>query len=315
MPDHGIAIQAFDGPVAQVEKRLATFDAFQRFYLFGHWCGQPIAANLLLEGRCRGLQQLCQIGTLAHVGIDVPNYLDTDDDGDGIRTILEDSTGNGPLDDDSDFDGIADFLDNVDNGRCGDPDGDGIPTGVEDDIGLNSESDDTDGDGVSDSDELGAAALDLFTDTVYCASDTFHDEDGNGVADVNETIVDTDGDDIPDVLDTDDDGDGISTSVEGSFDVDGDGIPNHLDSDSDGDGIEDSVEGTSDSDSDGVPDFLDNTDNQLSDGITDSGNSGSDSGGENSGCGGCANTSAPSGAVPGLLLGLALMLRRRRHSA
>ena len=105
---------------------------------------------------------------------DVPNYLDTDDDGDGIRTILEDNDGDGPLNDDSDADGIADFIDAVDNGACGDPDGDGIPTGVEEYLELNPDSEDSDADGVSDTDEIGADALALFVDTTYCAEDVLH---------------------------------------------------------------------------------------------------------------------------------------------
>ena len=83
------------------------------------------------------------------------------------------------------------------------------------------------------------------------------DRDGDGIPDVSEGGVDTDGDGIANYLDTDSDGDGILDEVEGGEDVDSDGIPNYLDTDSDGDGIPDEMEGYGDSDDDGVPDYLD----------------------------------------------------------
>ncbi len=44
-------------------------------------------------------------------GDGIPNYLDADDDGDGIPTAAEDANGDGnPLNDDTDGDGIADYL-------------------------------------------------------------------------------------------------------------------------------------------------------------------------------------------------------------
>jgi predicted outer membrane repeat protein len=55
----------------------------------------------------------------------------------------------------------------------------------------------------------------------------------------------------------DSDGDGIPDSVEGAGDPDSDGVPNYLDDDSDGDGILDSVEGAGDTDGDEIPDYLD----------------------------------------------------------
>ncbi|MFI2743940.1 hypothetical protein ACG2LH_14480 [Zhouia sp. PK063] len=71
-------------------------------------------------------------------------------------------------------------------------------------------------------------------------------EDINGNGDL--TDDDTDGDGIPNYLDTDDDGDNVLTSGEGvkikdgaisdeTLDTDGDGIPNYLDTDDDGDGV------------------------------------------------------------------------------
>ena len=61
---------------------------------------------------------------------------------------------------------------------------------------------------------------------------------------VNQPDLDADG--TPNFLDLDSDGDGIPDSVETAADVDGDGNPNFLDLDSDNDGIPDAFEGTVD---------------------------------------------------------------------
>ncbi|WP_118951449.1 Ig-like domain-containing protein [Taibaiella helva] len=53
---------------------------------------------------------------------------------------------------------------------------------------------------------------------------------------------DYDKDGIPDGIDLDNDNDGILDSVEGTADADGDGHPNYLDLDSDGDGVPDVIE-------------------------------------------------------------------------
>lgn len=90
------------------------------------------------------------------------------------------------------------------------------------------------------------------------------------------TIIDTNGNIASDtalVLALDEDCDGIPNSDEGGIpgggggmsDTDGDGIPNQLDTDSDGDGISDALEfdvngdgqGFDDCDNDGIPNFLD----------------------------------------------------------
>ncbi len=107
------------------------------------------------------------------------------------------------------------------------------------------------------------------------------DTDGDGVFDTDEDINgdnnldndDTDGDGIPDYLDTDDDGDGVDTANEDldgdgnpiNDDTDGDGTPNYLDTDDDGDGKitadedgnDDGDPTNDDCDSDGIPDYLD----------------------------------------------------------
>ncbi|XP_050080085.1 serine-aspartate repeat-containing protein I-like [Anopheles maculipalpis] len=78
---------------------------------------------------------------------------------------------------------------------------------------------------------------------------------------------DSDGDGIPDNLDTDDDNDGIpdTRDPDSSNDLDGDGIPNELDPDDDNDGIPDDKD--DDDDNDGIPDDQDVDDDN--DGIPD----------------------------------------------
>jgi gliding motility-associated-like protein len=68
------------------------------------------------------------------------------------------------------------------------------------------------------------------------------------------SLIDSDGDGIPDHVDLDCDNDGIPDSVEGDIDSDGDGVPDYLDLDSDNDGVLDVIEsgsGMLDTDGDG----------------------------------------------------------------
>ncbi len=188
----------------------------------------------------------------------------TDDDGDGISTIDEDLNGDGdPSNDDSDGDGVPDYLEpnNGDTDLDGtydyldpDDDGDGAPTADE-------------GTGDADNDGL-PNYLDPDDDDDGIPS---ADEDVNG--DGNPANDDSDGDGTPNYLDPDDDGDGIPTTDEdingdvnlSNDDSDGDGIPNYLDPDDDGDSVptaEEDVNGDGDptndnSDGDGTPDYLD----------------------------------------------------------
>jgi gliding motility-associated-like protein len=92
------------------------------------------------------------------------------------------------------------------------------------------------------------------------------DSDGDNIPDAVETESDKDGDGDPNYLDTDSDDDGISDLVEGGIanacedelkDADEDSIPDYLDPDSDNDGVEDKDEGNDDCDNDGIPDYLD----------------------------------------------------------
>ncbi|MCO4746425.1 MAG: DUF2341 domain-containing protein [Proteobacteria bacterium] len=190
----------------------------------------------------------------------IPDVLDADDDGDGIATANEDYNGGGPSDDDTDNDNIPDYLDT-------DDDGDGILTSSEDRNGDRTYDDDSDGDNTPDyldTDDDGDGVLTEYEvpyDTHY---DT--DADFDGIVDgrewgTNSTPLDTDNDNIPDVLDGDDDGDGIPTFTEGDLrpECDGvdDGIPPYLDDDTDGDGISDLIEGLNDADNDFIADYID----------------------------------------------------------
>lgn len=86
---------------------------------------------------------------------------------------------------------------------------------------------------------------------------TTNDEDGDGILNVDEGTIDTDGDGTPDYQDLDSDNDNILDEEEGNIDTDGDGIPNFRDLDSDGDRLSDLVETNADCDSDGTPNYLD----------------------------------------------------------
>jgi MYXO-CTERM domain-containing protein len=204
-----------------------------------------------------------------------PDFLDPDDDGDGISS-LEEGMG------DSDGDGVPNAVDMYDHdGPNADPDGDGLLTHVEVEIGTDPYDDDSDNDGVSDKIEVGES----------------------------ETAPrDSDSDGTIDALDSDDDNDGIDTLLEGLTDPDGDGIPSYLDGDSDNDGTADQVEGSEDIDCDGVPNFLDAFDGNG----PCVGGDGSDGIYENKP--GCDCTTAPGAPAPflSLLLLGALALRRRQ---
>ncbi|MCB9689546.1 MAG: hypothetical protein H6735_31200 [Alphaproteobacteria bacterium] len=213
-----------------------------------------------------------------------PNFRDTDDDGDGKPTEEEMALANPDLD----GDGIVNWHDPFDgDGALADPDGDGLDNATEERLGTDPFNDDTDHDGISDAIEVG---------------------------DVNNPL-DSDNDQTIDARDSDDDGDNIPTAQEGTGDTDGDGIPDYLDSDSDNDGAPDSQEGAGvddDVDCDGIRDAYDADD---ADGSCEP-----DSGTKdqliytNTGCGGCdAGGTSPTSGVA-LLLGAAILARRRRKS-
>lgn len=115
------------------------------------------------------------------------------------------------------------------------------------------------------------------------------DTDGDGILDANDNCVnepnsdqlDTDGDAVGNVCDSDDDNDGVSDNEDAfpldsteSVDTDGDGVGNNADLDDDGDGVIDSIDAfpldpaeTLDTDLDGIGNNADNDDDN--DGVLD----------------------------------------------
>ena len=201
-------------------------------------------------------------------GDGIPDYLDLDSDNDGIYDIVE--SGNGNLD--TNGDGVIDgndngFNDNDNNGMAdgaqgttqNDTDGDGIA----DYLDL-----DSDNDGIFDVIEGGDGNQDTNNDGVVDANDAgYSDTDGDGMADATEPTIepDTDNDGKPDFIDLDSDNDGIYDVVEGGdgdLDTNGDGMVNDNDtgfSDLDNDGMADATEPTiaADTDNNGNPDYID----------------------------------------------------------
>jgi len=238
-------------------------------------------------------------GELDADGDGVPDYLDTEVNTDTDSGTNNQGTGNVVAgSDDFDGDGIIDSLDL-------DTDNDGIPDALEtnvdsDNDGLPNWKDlDSDNDGIPDTVEVDTSDTD-----VNGRIDNFVDANNNGLDDSIELstviLTDTDGDLIPDYLDTDSDQDGIPDLVEAGgtvhdvdgyidafvdanadglddsllvaplalVDSDGDNIPDYLETDADNDGISDLEEtGGSDLDGDGIVDALADTDN---DGVPDS---------------------------------------------
>lgn len=190
----------------------------------------------------------------------VPDYLDPDDDGDGIPTATEVTDGalHGA---DNDGDGTPAYLDT-------DADGDGADDGVEfgsdlnndlvpDYLDVSSSPPDTDGDGVADYIECpapgdpltGLGCADTDGDGVADFEDPDDDNDGIGTAQElaeardqdpdSPTFRDTDGDGLVDWLDLDSDSDGVPDIAEAGFaaaDADGDGRADDA-TDGDGDGV------------------------------------------------------------------------------
>ncbi|WP_298782645.1 hypothetical protein [uncultured Polaribacter sp.] len=211
-----------------------------------------------------------------------------DGDNDGIVDAND-------LDDDND--GIPDTIEEATASNGGDTDGDGIP---------DSSDLDSDNDGILDIVEAGHNQNDIDQDGRLDGSigtdgipDVVQNSDGSDEeVGVNYTLVDTDGDNVPDFQDLDSDNDGINDVIESmgtdennngladgsvdengipssagskgnpEVDTDGDGVPNQQDLDSDNDGINDVVESGNisvDSNGDGLVDG-DDTDE---DGIPD----------------------------------------------
>ena len=160
----------------------------------------------------------------------IPDYFDTDDDGDGIPTVEESADPNfdgNPVDAiDSDQDGIPDYLD-------ADDDNDGVPTLDEFSQGL---------------------ALDSDNDGIFDHLDI--DDDNDGILtqfEINYSIADIDGDGISNYLDDNDDGD-----QQNSLDEENNDNGDPSDDDADLDTIIDAYESSqADCDNDGVTDQFD----------------------------------------------------------
>ena len=247
--------------------------------------GDGVVNHLDKDSDNDGLSDLSEAGGVDTNGDEViDNFADANEDG------LNDDTAATPLaDPDSDVDGIVNRLDI-------DSDNDGISDAIEA-LGATTTSTisgvDTDSDGIpdyidldSDNDTINditearnstSTVTDVNNDGLV---DNFTDLDSDGLDDNAGVNVlpdtDTNADGAPDRLELDSDGDGIPDAVESGpgaqlLDTDNDGISNYRDLDSDNDGIPDAIETTFgvgvDSDDDGIQDHLDlDSDN---DGLTD----------------------------------------------
>lgn len=217
------------------------------------------------------------------------NYLDTDDDGDGIPTRVEDVVTSEDIVPDADADSVPDYLepnmtdtdsDGVQNVDDPDDDGDTVPTIEEGSTheAIADELSDTDQDGTAnylDTDDDGDGIETVVEVEAVAPLETSPDADADTVPDYLESnTTDTDGDGLANVDDLDDDGDSVSTSDEVlpildadevvAIDTDQDGTPDLLDPDDDNDHIptvdEDiDHDGTAiddDTDGDSVPNYL-----------------------------------------------------------
>ncbi|WP_176956178.1 T9SS type A sorting domain-containing protein [Catalinimonas alkaloidigena] len=223
-----------------------------------------------------------------------PDHLDLDSDNDGIADVLEaggtDDDQDGQMDGfvDADTDGLNDVVESTPL-TLPDHDGDGL---------ANYRDVDSDNDGITDGVENNLADADN-----NGRVDGFTDANGDGWHDAflynAVTMLDSDGDSVPDYMDLDTDNDGIPDAREAGEtngadgrvagfvdangdgrkdgltlampDTDGDGILDYRDVDSDNDGLTDAIEaGGNDTNSDGrIDSFADNSPNGLADGYND----------------------------------------------
>lgn len=217
-------------------------------------------------------------GTAAVAGSDqdgdgIPNYQDADSDNDGISDLVEaggtDATNDGLADatTDTDGDGWPDTFDITNGGTAlspADTDSDGL---------LNFLDLDADNDGIPDAAEANGGYFPAGTDDHGRFTITANDADSDGLADNTDgsplALTQSDGDGIPDYLDTDSDGDGARDVVEA---FDDDENTSTLGNDSLGDFLNRSINYETangdpghyplvpDTDTDGVPDWLEDDD-------------------------------------------------------
>lgn len=212
-----------------------------------------------------------------------------DNDGDGISNSQEAVYGTDPANPDTDGDGINDLVEiGPDLSNPLDTDGDGIIDALESGIA------DADGDGVPDEQDAENNNPSNDSDGDGYPND-LEDDAGSDPLDSGSVPVDTDGDGVVDVLDTDDDGDGIPDAVEdpNQNGIQDSGETDSLNPDTDGDGIGDGIE---DANQNGKQDFVtvggvlqlietdplkaDTDGDGLSDGIEDANQNGTLDGGE-----------------------------------
>uniref|UniRef100_UPI00260849AA T9SS type B sorting domain-containing protein n=1 Tax=uncultured Maribacter sp. TaxID=431308 RepID=UPI00260849AA len=237
--------------------------------------------------------------TEGYTGFDATNTMwqNADCDNDGIDNGTEETNGTDPYGTDTDGDGVPDNLDtnpldpcnpsqapgytgyNVSNSiwQAGDCDNDGISNDTEETNGTDPYNTDTDGDGVPDNtdndpldpcDPAQAAGYTGYdaSNTIWQAADCDNDGIDNGTENTNGTNPynsDTDGDGVPDNVDTDPLDPCDPTQIEGYTGYDATNII-WQSADCDNDGINNGIEETNgtdpyntDTDGDGVPDNTD----------------------------------------------------------
>lgn len=181
------------------QRKAAELDANEDYQIDGAVDEDGLPLSLLESGWLGA-----KVPYLDTDGDNLPDFIDIDDDGDGLLTLAE-----GGYAQNSDGTGLPDFLDD-------DDDDDGIATIEEnadlDDDGYPDDALDSDLDGLPD-----------------YLQDAWRDTDGDGVVDE---------------IDVDDDNDGIIDFVERASarnggDTDRDGLPDERDADADGDGLPD----------------------------------------------------------------------------
>ena len=237
--------------------------------------------------------------TAGYTGYDATNAIwsAADCDGDNVLNGSEDTAGTDPYNGDTDGDGVQDDIDTDPLDPCvptqtagytgydatnaiwsaADCDGDNVLNGAEDTAGTDPYNGDTDGDGVQDdvdTDPLdpcvptqtaGYTGYDA-TNAIWSAADCDGDNIANGVEDANGTepySMDTDGDGVPDDIDTDPldpcvpaqlagyTGYDATNAIWSAADCDGDNVLNGAEDtagtdpyngDTDGDGVQDDVD-------------------------------------------------------------------------